>query len=403
MIKRLLLVAVILVVCSNLVPQDWNQFRGPGRDGKVSGFEDPVTWPSKLEQMWKYSVGKGDATPVMAGDNLYLHTRQGNEEVVLCMNASTGRELWRYSYVAPEVTGPSSSHPGPRSTPVVEEGRVLTLGVAGTLSCLDAGNGNLLWQKEDTLFPEPQFFGAISPLVEDGLVIVQQGGKDKGYVLAYELNSGNEIWRYEGEGPAYGSPSVHFLDNVKQLILITEKSLVSLHFNTGKLLWRADATTQERFFNAVSPVIHDRIVYYTGSGTGTKAVEIGRECGEYKIKGKWYNNTEGAKFCTPVLKDGFLYGFSDQRKIYCLDAATGQAVWKDEANNSDFATIVDCGTVLIGLTNTGNFIVFKADPAAYTEIARYKVSESPVYAFPVIAGNLVYIKDSEHLILYKMK
>ena len=102
------------------------------------------------------------------------------------------------------------------------------------------------------------------------------------------------------------------------------------------------------------------------------------------------------------LKDGFLYGFTDQRRIYCLDAVTGKTAWLDEAVNSDFATIVDCGSVIIGFPSTGNLIVLKPDTKAYSEIAKYKVSETPVFAFPVVAGNMVYVKDAESLILYKI-
>jgi outer membrane protein assembly factor BamB len=76
--------------------------------------------------------------------------------------------------------------------------------------------------------------------------------------------------------------------------------------------------------------------------------------------------------------------------------------WLDNNATSDFATISDCGQVLIGMPSTGNLLVFKADPKAYTEVARYKVAETPVYSFPVIAGKNIYIKDAEHLTLYKL-
>ncbi|MCJ7449956.1 MAG: PQQ-binding-like beta-propeller repeat protein [Bacteroidales bacterium] len=393
---------IILLNSTTLFSQDWPQFRGPGRDSKVTGFKNPASWPAELTQLWKINVGTGDATPVLAGKNIYLHTRQGAEEIVLCLNALSGKELWRYSYAAPAVTGPSSSHSGPRSTPVVAGGKVFTVGVAGTLSCLDATTGKLLWHKEDLLFPATQFFGGISPIITDGKVIVQLGGKDNGYVCAYDINTGNERWKYTGEGPAYGSPSILTIDKTKLLVFATEKSFLALNCTDGKLAWKTDAITQQRFFNAVSPVINGQTIFFTGSGSGTKTLQISKDGAQYKINELWNNPAAGAKFCTPILKDGFLFGFSDQRRIYCINASTGQTAWIDNAVNSDFGTIVDCGYVIIGLASTGNLIVFKADPAAYTEIAKYKVSETPVYAFPVIAGNIIYVKDAENLIMYKI-
>ena len=93
---------------------------------------------------------------------------------------------------------------------------------------------------------------------------------------------------------------------------------------------------------------------------------------------------------------------TDQKRVYCLNASTGKTAWIDNAVNSDFATIVDCGPVLIGLPSTQILLVLKPESSAYTEVAKYKVSETPIYAFPVISGNSIYIKDAEALTLYKI-
>jgi outer membrane protein assembly factor BamB len=188
----------------------------------------------------------------------------------------------------------------------------------------------------------------------------------------------------------------------KLLVLFTEKSLISLNLADGKLVWQVTATPLQRFYNCVSSYIDGQTIYYSGQGSGTKAIQVVREGDKFVTKELWSTAEVGAKWNTPVLKDGFLYGFTDQKRIYCINASNGQTGWIDNATNSDFATIVDCGSVLVGFPSTGNLLVFKPDPKAYTEIARYKVSETPVYAFPVIAGNLIYVKDAESLILYKI-
>ena len=394
---------IMLIITPDLSGQDWTQFRGTERNGKVTGFKAPAAWPAELKQIWKINVGPCDATPVLAGGKIYLHTRQGNEEVVTCLDAVTGKEIWRYGYAAPAVTGPATSHPGPRSTPVMADGKIITLGVAGTLSCLDASTGKLLWQKGDTLFPDTQFFTGMSPVVVDGICIVQQGGKENGFVVAYNLKTGDEKWRYSGEGPAYGSPSVMAIDKAKQLVLVTEKSLLGLNCADGKLLWKTDATCQQRFYNASSPVIDGGKIYISGAGTGTKAISIIKKGNQFTVKELWNNPEVGAKWNTAILKDGFLYGFSDQKRIYCLDVSTGKSAWTDNTVNSDFATIVDCGPVIIGLPSTGNLIVLKPDSKAYTEIKKYKVAETPVYSFPVIAGNVIYVKDAESLMMYRIE
>ena len=122
---------IMLSFTANLFSQDWPQFRGIGRDSKVTGFKAPSVWPAELTQQWKVTVGTGDATPLLAGKKLYLHTRQGGDEVVLCLDAATGKELWKDSYTVEAVTGPSASHPGPRSTPAIADGKIVTFGTSG--------------------------------------------------------------------------------------------------------------------------------------------------------------------------------------------------------------------------------------------------------------------------------
>jgi len=394
---------ILTISFSNLYSQDWPQFRGVGRDAKVTGFKAPKTWPAELKQVWKINVGFGDATPALSGKKIYLAVRQNADEVILCLDAATGKELWRSAYPAPAVTGPASSHPGQRSTPAVSDGKIVTFGVSGILTCLDATTGKVLWKKENPENAVPQFFTGMSPLLADGLCIVHLGTKDKGQVVALDLATGSEKWKWEGDGPSYASPSLMTSGKDKNVVVQTEKNLMALSLADGKLLWQVPTPVLQRFYNSTSPYINGDIIYYTGQGSGTKAVQVVRQGDKYVTKELWSNTEIGAKWNTPILKDGFLYGFTDQRRIYCIDASTGKTAWYDTAVNSDFATIVDCGQVIIGLPSTGNLIVMKPDPKAYTEAAKYKVAETPVYAFPVISGNAIYVKESENLIMYTLE
>ncbi len=393
----------MLLLSANLYSQDWPQFRGINRDSKVTGFKAPSSWPDTLIPRWKVKVGTGDATPVLVGKKIYLHTRQGGDEVILCLDAATGKDLWSDKYPAPPVTGPASSHPGPRSTPAVAEGKIVTFGTSGILSCLDAATGKVVWRKENPANAIPQFFTGMSPLIVDGVCIAHVGTKDNGNILALDLKTGTEKWNIQGDGPAYASPSLMTMAGKKHIIVQTEKNLMSLDFADGKILWQIPAIPAQRFYNCVSPYIAGNRIYHTGQGTGMKAIEVFKEGDKYSIRELWSTAEVGSKWNTPVLKNGYLYGFSDQRRIYCLNVDNGKTTWIDAVTHSDFATISDCGSVIIGFPQTGNLVVFKPDPAAYTQVAKYKVTETPVYSFPVIAGNMVYIKDAENLTLFKLE
>jgi outer membrane protein assembly factor BamB len=395
---------MLIISCSQSISaQDWPQWRGINRDSKVKGFKAPKEWPKELMVAWKDSVGFGDATPVLVGKNLFLSTRKGSDEVILCLDAATGKELWKNSYPAPAVTGAAGSHPGPRSTPAVANGKVVTFGVSGILSCLDAKSGKFLWRKENPTSAVPTFFTGMSPLLINGMCIIHAGKKDNGEVIAYDLATGNEKWKWTGDGPAYSSPSVMTIGDKKLLILLSEKNLMALGLSDGKMLWQIAAVPQQRFYNCVSPYIDGSTIVYSGQGLGSKAIKVEIKGDQFTTTELWANAEVGAKWNTPVLKDGFLYGFSDQKRIYCLNYSSGQTAWIDNTVNSDFSTIVDCGSVIIGLASTGNLIVMKPDGKQYSEIAKYKVSGTPVYAYPIISGNNIYVKDAETVTMYKIK
>jgi outer membrane protein assembly factor BamB len=392
-----------LLFSSITFSQDWPQWSGPGRDAKVTGFKAPSAWPAEIKPEWKVAVGFGDASPVLVGNKIYLNTRLEAEEAVLCLDATTGKEIWRNTYPCTAVTGPAGSHPGPRATPTVSNGKVVTFGVSAILSCLDANTGKLLWRKNNPSNLVPQFFTGMSPLVVDNICIAHTGTKDKGEVIALDLSSGNEKWKWAGDGPSYASPALMTFDGKKMIIVQTEKNLIALNLADGKLLWQLATPVLQRFYNSSSPYINGETIYITGQGSGMKAVKIEKSGTAYIPKELWSNATVGAKWNTPVLKDGYLYGFSDQKRLYCLNASTGETVWIDNTPSSDFSTLLDCGQVLLGLPSTGDLIVFKPEPGAYTEVVKYKVASTPVYAFPLVAGNNVYVKDAESLTLYKIK
>src|SRR5262245_8141264 len=114
-----------IVACAS----DWPQWRGPNRDAKATGFKVPSAWPNELKQQWKVEVGDGVATPALVGDKLFVFTRQGGTEIIRCLEASSGKEVWQDKYEAKAVQGPAQSFPGPRSSPSVADGKVVTLGV----------------------------------------------------------------------------------------------------------------------------------------------------------------------------------------------------------------------------------------------------------------------------------
>ena len=366
----------------------------------MTGFTAPRTWPRELTQKWKVTVGAGDATPALTGDKLYVFARQGEDEVTLCLSADDGKELWRNKYAAPVLSGPAARHPGPRSSPTVAEGKVVTLGASGILSCLDAATGNEVWRKDEFTKAVPQFYTAMSPIIADGLCIAYLGGKDDGAIIAIDLATGSQKWRWVGDGPGYASPVLMTVDGTKQIVAMTEKSIVGVAAADGKLLWQIPAVPQGRFYNSASPIVDGQRVMYTGQGQGTKAVKVEKKGDGFTTQELWSNAELGTGYDTPVLKDGFLYGLSDRGNFFCMNSQTGQAAWINTNRLTSFGAILDAGSVMLALPEKSGLVVFQPNEKQYEELARIKVSETPIYTHPVVAGNRIFVKDQDTLTLW---
>ncbi|MGO8928578.1 MAG: PQQ-binding-like beta-propeller repeat protein [Limisphaerales bacterium] len=393
---------LLAISASCALAQDWPQWRGPNRDAKASGFTAPQTWPKELTQKWKVTVGLGDATPALVGNKLYVFVREGDDEVIRCLDAANGKELWQEKYAAQAVSGPPAQHSGPRSSPAVADGKVLTIGVGGVLSCVDAASGKLLWRKDDFSGAWPRFFTASSPIVAGGLCIAQLGSESNGGIVAYDLATGDQKWKWTGDGTAYASPDLLTVEGTKMVVTLTAKKIVGLGVADGKLLWEAPFPVQGMSYNAATPIVEGQTVIYTGAGRGTKAVKIEKTADGFAAKELWSNPDNGVQFNTPVLKGGQIYGLSQRSVIFCLDAKDGKTLWTTELGGRGFGSIVDAGSVLLALTPKGELVVFDPSDKEYKKLASYKVADSETYAYPVVAGKGVFVKEKDSLSLWNI-
>ncbi|MCP5519968.1 MAG: PQQ-like beta-propeller repeat protein [Verrucomicrobiales bacterium] len=395
------LLLLTTLVTSPVRCQNWPQWLGPDRDGRAPGFTAPAEWPAELKKAWQVTVGQADATPALMNGKLYVFARQEGDEVTLALDAATGKELWRDAYAAEGATGPASRHAGPRSSPVVMDGKVITFGVRGTLSCLDATSGKVLWRKND--FPDafPRFFTSASPVVANGLVIAQVGGGDKGGIAAYDLGSGDRKWLCDCGEPAYASPTLATLGGMTLVVALTGSEIVVVDLAGGAVRWRMAFTPQRRAYNAATPIVDGATVYVSGAGRGTKAIGLSVSGTEVTGKELWANADVAVQFSTPLLKDGLLYGLTDRGSFFCLNAENGQTLWTDpDRRGNGYGCLVDGGKVLLATSPDSELIVLAPGGDKYTVLAKYKVAEGPVYAFPVPSGNHLYIQDNSSLTLW---
>jgi outer membrane protein assembly factor BamB len=394
-----------MVLAGTVSAQDWPQWRGPGRDAKVSGFTAPETWPQELTQKWKVTVGDGVATPALVDGRLYVFARQGDEEVLSCLDADSGNELWKDSYETITVEGgPSRGFTGPRSSPTVADGKVLTFGVAGILSCYDASSGERLWRKDDFPGLWPQFYTSMSPVVSDGLCIGLFGGPETGAVVAYDLATGDQKWKTTTDSPDYASPVLMTVEGTQVVVTPTKGHMMALDVTDGKVLWQKPFAPDGRGLNAVTPVIDGQTVFYAGTGRGITAAKLSKADSGLAAEELWSNTDTSAEYNTAVLKNGLLFGLSQYGDFFCIDASTGDTRWTQGTDvREGYASVLDAGDVLLALRPQGRLLVLEPSGTEYRELARFQVADDGTYAHPVVAGSRIFIKDIDSVTLWALE
>ncbi len=381
---------------------DWPQWRGPHRDGTGATFSAPAEWPETLTRRWKITVGSGHASPVLAGGRVFLHTRQQDDEVVSALDASTGKIVWQERYRAPYRMNPAATGlgPGPKSTPAVANGRVVTLGISGILSAFDANTGKVLWRKPAPA--EPPLYGTgMSPVIDGGLVIAHVGGHGSGALTAFDAATGAEKWKWSGDGPGYGSPVIATLGGVKQIVTESQEKIVSVSAADGRLLWELPLRTPHTQ-NSVTPIVAKDLVIYSGLEHPLTAVRPVLKGRSWVTEPVWENPATSLYMNSPVLVGTTLYGMTHRNRgqFFGVDLATGKTLWTTRGREAENAAIVASGSLLFLLKTDAELVIARPNTASFDVLRRYTVADSPTWAHPVVDGTRVIVKDAEALTLW---
>jgi len=452
-------VVVVLLGASILSAQDWPQWRGPQRDGHVPKFSTPAKWPDSLKQVWKVEVGAGLASPVVAGGKIYLLTRERDDEIVSCYRLGDGSRVWQQRYTSPFIPNvqavitryfPASQGKGPFATPVVFKDRLYTLGVDRVLSCFDAKNGDLKWRQhyqkqnipdkivyecqpcgcseDGKEFSQPgecsacrmalgskgletsasmggqgNYYGtSASPLIDGKIGIVNIGNLTGGSVIAFDLHSGQEKWRWQGPPPSSSSPIIATLHGTRQVVVLTRENLAGIDVATGQQLWSFAIESNAQI---VTPIVFDDLVIFSAYRSPTTAIRVKKAENTWAAEKAWSTNDVTLYTSTPVLVGDKLYGLSytNRGQFFAMEARTGKLLWTSEGRQAQGAAILSAGAALLALTDEAKLIAMTPEMASYKTLANYQVASSPTWAYPVIWEKNILVKDETALTLWRME
>ena len=397
---------ILFVVLPLFATDNWPQWRGPNRDGAAPAFRGPAAWPEKLQTKWKITVGEGHSSPIFGEGRIFQFARLDGRETLSAIDPASGKVLWTQSYDAPFTMNVAAwGHgKGPKSTPVYAGGRVFTFGISGILSAHSAADGKLIWRKEFAKTfknTSPDFGVAMSPIVWEGLLIAHAGGDKGGALTAFDVATGDEKWRWTGDGPAYASPVVGVFEDVPHLITFSQKSVMAVHPKTGQLLWQMNYQTPWEN-NNITPLLVNGTLILSGLDAGVKAVKPLLRNGAWVCETMWETKNASFSMNTPVLaRNGLVIGFSHKNKgqIVAIDPKTGAIEWSGKPRQGDNAAIVMGAGVVLVFTTESEMTVLREDAKKYEPLRVYTVADSPVWAHPLPLESGIVVKDAKSLAL----
>ena len=402
----MLRLVLALFLCTPVFAADWPQFLGPARNGIYTGAPLTEKWASTGPRViWRKQVGQGLSGPVVAQNRLILFHRVADREVVESFDALTGAPQWRHAYPT-TYRDDFGFDEGPRAVAVVSDGRVYTYGAEGKLHAVELATGKPLWDVDAMRQFEVAkgFFGAAgSPLIDEGKVIANIGGR-KGGIVAFDAQSGKAVWTATADAASYSSGVGATILGRRYAVFLTREGLVGLDPATGQVRfqrpWRA---RQAASVNAATPLVVGNAIFVSaeygpGAGLlqfdGTKLVDV------------WLSNDVLSNhYATSVHHEGHLYGFHGRQEFgpvfRAVHLQSGKVLWSTERFGAGSVTLA--GNRLLIVRETGELILAAASPKSFQTIAKAQILPPTVRAYPALADGVLYVRNDDTLIALDLR
>lgn len=378
----LFLISLLFITASSMsagnhpTTDDWPQFRGPDRDGsaKNTGVFKNIA-DVQLQVKWLTETGSGYSGVSVAGTVVTTMFSDGTDDFIGAFDSESGKEHWRVRLDS-TYPGHDGSLTGPLSSPLIADGRVFGLSPRGLFYALDLTSGKKLWSKDlvkDLGSVKPFYGFSSSPLLSNGNLILETGAKDGKAITAFDPGSGAIIWQAGNDTVSYQSPILMNVHGQQQLIGLGDHTLSGIDAEDGTILWtyrhQGDGSGTGTLSMSPVPSGENRI-FLSHRRDASAMIELEKKDDLIVAKEVWTSKYFQNSYDTPVFYDGYLFGFNG-RFLTCVDAATGESVWKSRPPGDGFVSLVDGHLVIV--TKKGSVAIAKASPEGYNEVASVEV------------------------------
>ncbi|MBN1418682.1 MAG: PQQ-binding-like beta-propeller repeat protein [Planctomycetes bacterium] len=383
---------------------EWPQFHGPRRDNKSDETGLLEEWPPEGPRLlWSVEgIGEGFSTVAIAGGLIYTTGNVGEDTVITALDLG-GRRKW---------TAKNGSHyrravPGTRGTPTIDGDRLYHENADGDVICLDAREGERIWSLNilETFHGRNITWALAESLLIDGdKVICTPGGKGAG-VVALDKRTGKTVWICDetDDKPGYCSPIVVDHRGLRQIVTMLARSIVGIHAQTGKLLWRVDHVTPHDE-NITVPIYRDGCILVSTQYTGSRMLRLHVDDQKASVQQVWLSEALDNQHGGIILVDGRVVGScrQEQRGPWaCLEFETGERLFAERGIGRGSLTYAD--GMLYMWNHEGTVALVRPTPRALEIVGRFEIPEGgsgPTWAHPVVCGGRLYLRRGDRLWVY---
>ena len=392
---------------SGAEPALWPQWRGPTRDGQISG----AVWPEKLDtnhlqRAWSVELGPSYSGPIVSADCVFTtETKDKKLEVVTAFDRKTGKQVWRTQWDG-AVSVPffaKSNGDWIRSTPALDGDRLYVAGMRDVLVCLDTRDGKEVWSKDfvkELGAPLPDFGFVSSPLVDGDSVYVQAGAsfarlnKATGEILWRTLKDQGGMW-----GSVFSSPIFAELAGQRQLVVQTREKLAGVDPADGKVLWEQPVEAF-RGMNILTPVAVKDMLFTSTYGGKTMGFKVARADGKWTVTEAWRHKAQGY-MSTPVVVDGVAYTHLKSQRVMAIEVETGRELWTSSESFGKYWSLVASGDRILALDQRGVLFSLRANKEKLDVLDKRKLTDDEAWAHLAVAGDQLFVRELHSLTAWR--
>ena len=399
------LLLITLLLPSSGFAEDWLQWGGPNGDFTIGNKEKTEWTLGNPELLWERPLGEGYSSILYRENSLFTTYSEGDSEVIVSLDASTGKNKWEYRYKRTFWKDMRLYYgPGPNATPVIVDDKIIGIGISGQMHCLDLASGKLIWKRD-----LPSEFGRRKrveeygysgcPILYKDMVIVHVGGDQHG-IIAIDPNTGSDTWKSGPGGVSYAQPSIIKLAGQDQFIYFSPEGVNSLDPLTGKLLWHFVIPFSNG--NHLTPIVKcdDNHIFVSSQFNrgGGRLLKVTNTKTGIDVKEVWFDKKKRGSCWTLIRIGEYIYGSTGGHNSSFLSAfnwKTGQFAWKQDGYH--MAQCIYKDGILIFLDKGGKVSFAKVSPEGFSLLNTMQITEDPSWTLPTLVSTNLYLRDRKKI------